>query len=117
MKLPAFGKALLDLRRAGKRPAFPVVVTDDWMIAYLARDRLDWFALVCDPPERRCDLTMLLDLDVMLVHSAGDAQRIAPLLAAVRAARPRRLVQWDSLAWLALMREAIDELDRQPVPA
>lgn len=113
MKLPAFGKALLDLRRAGARPDFPVAVTDDWRIAELVRQRLDWFALVCDPPTQRRDLSMLLDLDVIVIYT----DRVGAMTAAVRAARPRRLVHWEALAWLAMMRETIDELDREPLTA
>lgn len=116
MKLPAWGKALLDLRKAGQRPAFPVVVTDDWQIAYLVRDRLDWFALVCDPPAQRRDLSMLLDLEVMVVHS-GKPEEVGAMVSAVRAARPRKVVLWESLAWLAMVRETIDALDRESVPA
>lgn len=67
-KLPAFGRALVAMREAGERPIDPVLVTDCWPLATWFRDKLDWCALVCDPPERRFDLSPVHDLDVVAAH-------------------------------------------------
>lgn len=112
MKLPAFGRALLDLRKAGHRPRDPVVVTDDWTIAEEAREVLDWYALVCDPPEQRRDLSMLLDLDVQVVCFAPP-KRVAPMVAAVRAARPRRMTRVDALVWQDWLIGLLREVERE----
>jgi hypothetical protein len=112
VKLPAFGRALLELRKSGQRPSDPVVVTDDWTIAEAARQALDWYALVCDPPEVRRDLSMLLGLDVQVVYFAP-RERIAPMAAAVRAARPRRVTFVDALAWQDWLIGLLREVERE----
>ena len=86
MKLPAYGIALLDARRAGARPARPVVVTDCWAVAKMYQES-DYFALVCAPPEAPYDFTLLYDLDVMLMMGSDDVLGIAERIAQ---AKPER---------------------------
>ncbi len=81
MKLPAYGKELLDARRCGLRPAQFVLVTDWWQLAQLHRRFVGVFALVCDPLSAPYDFLLLQSLEVVLAHidpdGLGCAQRIA----------------------------------------
>ena len=71
MKLPAYGKELLAARRAGKRPATPVVVTDCWGVARVFK-AADHYALVCAPASEPCDFTLLYGLHVMVMAGSDD---------------------------------------------
>lgn len=74
MKLPAYGKELMDARRRGLRPAPPfdtVFVTDSWELAQRIRE-WDFLALVCAPPEAPYDFTLLFDLPVVVMTESAD---------------------------------------------
>jgi hypothetical protein len=109
-KLPAYGRELLAMREAGEVPADPVLVTDCWPLAHWFRDRLEWCALVCDPPERRFDLSPVHSLDVVAVFLGEGPPATArwPFerddapprwVDQVRAHAPKRLQVHDALAF------------------
>ena len=84
--MPAYGRQLLALREAGKRPAQPVYVTDCWPIAHEFRAR-ERFALMCEQPTLPFNFQMLRDLDVVIAPvCGGDYPRLMPQ---IRAARPK----------------------------
>lgn len=75
MRLPAYGRPLLKLRRLGRRPSEFVFVTSLWEVAQCLRDALDYYAVVCDPPELGYDFRLLRELDVVIVDFAGELLR------------------------------------------
>jgi len=85
--LPAYGRVLLEARMAGLMPAGPVILTDHWDIARVFREA-DHFALVCAPPSRPFDLSLLSGLDVMLMAAGDD---LLGLVERVARAEPERL--------------------------
>lgn len=66
MRVPAYGKELLSLRRRNHRPLDPVVVTNSFDTARFYRG-LDFFAMVADPANAAWELCMLHDLDVSVI--------------------------------------------------
>ncbi len=90
MKLPAYGRELLDVRRRGLRPGPPfdvVFVTDSWDLAKRIRD-WDFFSLVCDPPAAPYDFLLLFDLPVVVMTESDD---ILGLCERIARAQPRSL--------------------------
>lgn len=87
-RLPAFARDLLAMREAGECPVDPVIVTDCWPIARWFRDKIEWLALVCDPPEGRFDFSPVHALDVVAAHIDDQAPRWIEQL---KTHAPRRL--------------------------
>ena len=90
MKLPAYGKELLDARRRGLRPAPPfdvVWITDSWDLAKRVKD-WDFFALVCNPPAAPYDFLLLYDLPVVVMTDSDD---VLGLVERIARAQPRSL--------------------------
>jgi hypothetical protein len=95
-KLPAYGRELVAMREAGEAPTDPVIVTDCWPLAIWFRNRVEWCALVCDPPEARFDLSPVHGLDVVAAHLDDTPPRWVEQL---RAHAPRRLVIHEARAF------------------
>lgn len=108
--LPAFAKPIADARRAGKRPADLVIVSDgDYGLHRRYRDN----PVVVIKPEQRpsaMDWTFLAGLDVEIATTGGHPRTLA-LATAILKARPDYLRVWwlDTgelirIAWMGLVR-------------
>lgn len=111
MKLPAYGKALLDARRLGGRPADPVIVTDCWGVAKVYQEA-DKFALVCAPAWTPYDFTLLYNLDVMLLVGSDDALGIAERIARAKPERLSVLLREQVMQSMLRLRERLEDLGR-----
>lgn len=102
--LPAFGRELLDLRLAGKRPAQPVYVVGHWDLARELRLR-ERFALMAEgEPDnygflrfRKFDFSMVKDLDVVVVPDT--LEFLGSISPQVQFARPRSLQRTPIFHW------------------
>lgn len=95
--LPAYGRELLEVRQAGKRPKHPVSVTIDWDIAKSIK-RQDRFVLVMVAGETFLDCSMLADLDVVVLDVLDWPANVSRrALNAIRFGRPRSVEYrtWD----------------------
>jgi hypothetical protein len=113
--VPAFGRALLELRRNGKRPAQPVYVVADWSLARELRQR-ERFALVVElehnargvAQPKRFDFSMLTDLEVVLIPDWVDWWAIVS--PQVESVRPRKV--WRALSFHSAQETAWDKVQR-----
>jgi hypothetical protein len=75
VKLPAYGKELLEIRLRGKRPKDPVWITDCWEFARLYREMKNGpIVLVVDPADAPYDFLPVQGLDVIVLPSRADQQ-------------------------------------------
>lgn len=94
---PAYAKAIVTMRERGEAPSYPIIVTDCWPLAAWLRKHLDWPVLVCDPPERRFDLSIVHGLDVVAVHI--DNAPSAKWIEQINAHTPRSLEIHEALSF------------------
>lgn len=87
-RLPSYGKALLELRRAGKMPAKRVVVTFSWNIGR-AYPRI---VLADDTPPEMLEFGFLAGLSVQIVYHKKDAHRINAIAGAILRINPSCLI-------------------------
>lgn len=109
--VPAYGRELVELRNAGKKPAQPVYVCDDWTICRMVRER-DRYALMVEDPKRPLDYLVLTGLDVVVMHRYG----LGPLIRRnVRAVQPKSLVYIAQYAYTDghFVEHAIAEAERR----
>lgn len=85
---PAFGKALLELRLAGKMPAGRVIVTFSWKIGK-AYTRL---VLADDTPPDQLTFCSLAGLHVEIVYRHKDAHRVHSLMVEILKFNPASLI-------------------------
>ncbi len=86
MKLPPYGKQLMEMRNRGEAPREVFVVTD-WNLAR----NLTRVVVPDDFPLADIELRYLAGIDVNLVHHAHDAARALTIARAILNARPRLL--------------------------
>lgn len=84
MKLPAYGKKILDLRKSGKVPFQIVQVVFDWKLARAFPRLVISETNQADELDFRC----LAGLPVQIAYRSPDAHRVSKLVEAIHKVRP-----------------------------
>lgn len=87
------------------KPADPVFVTDSPAIARYLQRWGDFFALLCNPLDDDFDLSLLYEIDVIVVHVAADCTAIEARMRTAGAASVECLPADE---WLALTKRFVD---------
>ena len=86
-KLPAYGKAFMEMRKAGKVPSNSVVIAFDWDVGKL----FPRIVIADDTPPKEMDFRFLAGLEVIIAYGDHHAERIRELAEAVLVNKPRLL--------------------------